>query len=296
MKPANLKNIVLLAAAAALLSACGTSTVIKDDGTTDEPKWHEWDDVHFDNTMGTFPNLKSLSQMRTHMTKDQVYELIGRPQYYANWRAREWDYLFHFHTPGVGKYGITTCQYKVLYDKDLFTGSFHWNPVDPPDAACPPGKPAPKKVTKTYSLAADALFDFDKSSPSAMNAKGKESLDRLAAELKDIGQLESVTIYGYTDRLGSIPYNQRLSQNRANTVKAYLAERGIPRDKMKAIGRGKADQIEPCPGLSGQALRDCLHPNRRVVLEVKGYSLENIPEQQADAAPTQIPVDGVSPD
>ena len=294
MKPANLKNIVLLAAAAALLSACGTSTVIKDDGTTDEPKWHEWDDVHFDNTMGTFPNLKSLSQMRTHMTKDQVYELIGRPQYYANWRAREWDYLFHFHTPGVGKYGITTCQYKVLYDKDLFTGSFHWNPVDPVDAACPPSA-KPKAVNKTYSLAADALFDFDKSSPSAMNAKGKESLDKLAAELKDIDKLESITIYGYTDRLGSVPYNQRLSQNRANTVKAYLAERGIPASKMKAIGRGKADQVEPCPGLSGQALRDCLHPNRRVVLEVKGYTLENIPAKSSND-PQPIPVDGVSPD
>ena len=294
MKAANLKNIVLLAAAAALLAGCGTSTVIKDDGTTDEPKWHDWDSVHFDNTMGTFPNLKSLSQMRTHMTKDQVYELIGRPQYYANWRAREWDYLFHFHTPGVGKYDITTCQYKVLYDKDLYTGSFHWNPVDPVDAACPPSA-KPKAVNKTYSLAADALFDFDRSGPGDMNAKGRDSLDKLASELKDIDKLESVTIYGYTDRLGSVPYNQRLSQNRANTVKAYLAERGIPASMMKAIGRGKADQIEPCPGLSGQALRDCLHPNRRVVLEVKGYSLENIPAQSSND-PQPIPVDGVSPD
>ncbi len=294
MEPTNLKNIVLLAAAAALLSACGTSTVIKDDGTTDEPKWHQWDKVHFDNTMGTFPNLKSLSQMRTHMTKDQVYELIGRPQYYANWRAREWDYLFHFHTPGVGKHDITTCQYKVLYDKDLFTGSFHWNPVDPVDAACPPSA-KPRAVNKTYNLAADALFDFDMSTPSSMNAKGRESLDRLATELKDIDKLESITIYGYTDRLGSVPYNLRLSQNRANTVKMYLAQRGIPSSKMTAIGRGKADQVEPCPGLSGQALRDCLHPNRRVVLEVKGYSLENIPARSSND-PQPIPVDGVSPD
>lgn len=144
MKQTNLKNIALLAAVTSLLAGCGTSTVIKDDGTTDEPKWLQWDKVRFDNTMGTFPNLEGLSQMRPGMTKDQVYELIGRPQYYANWRSREWNYLFHFHTPGVGTNGITTCQYKVLYDKDLFTGSFHWNPVDPVDAVCPPGKSAPK--------------------------------------------------------------------------------------------------------------------------------------------------------
>ncbi|MBS7327260.1 MAG: OmpA family protein [Oxalobacter sp.] len=295
MKAANLKNIVLLAAAAALLAGCGTSTVIKDDGTTDEPKWHDWDSVHFDNTMGTFPNLKSLSQMRTHMTKDQVYELIGRPQYYANWRAREWDYLFHFHTPGVGKYDITTCQYKVLYDKDLYTGSFHWNPVDPPDAACPPSA-KPKAVNKTFTLGADALFDFDRSGPGDMNAKGRDSLDKLAEDVKQLDKLESITVIGYTDRLGSVPYNQRLSQNRANTVKAYLAERGIPRDKIRAIGRGKADQIEPCPGLSGQALRDCLHPNRRVVLEIKGYTTGNAPVQQSGNDPQPIPVEGVSPD
>ena len=64
--------------------------------------------------------------------------------------VREWDYLFHFHTPGVeadpanksGVDGITTCQYKVVFDKHKFARSFYWNPVFPEDAACPP--PAPK--------------------------------------------------------------------------------------------------------------------------------------------------------
>ncbi len=273
MKAANLKNIVLLAAAAAALSACGTGTVIKDDGTTDEPKWHEWDDVHFDNTMGTFPNMQGLSQMRTGMTKDQVYELLGRPQYHANWRSREWNYLFHFNTPGQGVNGISTCQYKVLYDKDLYTGSFHWNPVGE-NSVCPGQSSAPTPVAKTYTLGADALFAFDRSSLSDMNGEGRAKLDKLAEDINAQGDIGFVTVYGYTDRLGSAAYNQRLSQQRANTVKAYLVDKGVPAEKVTAIGRGKADQVEPCPGITGKALRDCLQPNRRIVVEVKGSQAE----------------------
>ena len=79
MKTTNLKNIVLLAAAVAALSACGTGTVIKDDGTTDEPKWHKPESSNLDKDQGTFPNMQSLSQVRDGMTKDQIYELLGRP-------------------------------------------------------------------------------------------------------------------------------------------------------------------------------------------------------------------------
>ena len=61
---------------------------------------------------------------------------------------REWDYLFHFNTPGVGTEGVTTCQYKVLFDSQRYARSFHWHAVDPVNAACPPvvEKPAPAPV------------------------------------------------------------------------------------------------------------------------------------------------------
>ena len=273
MKLNNLRNIALLAASAALLTACGTGTIIKDDGTTDEAKWHAADSVHFDKDQGTFPNLQSLSQVREGMTKDQIYELLGRPQYSDGWRPREWNYLFHFNTPGQGVNGVSTCQYKVLFDTDSYARSFYWNPVGE-GSVCPGQSSAPTPVAKTYTLGADALFAFDKSGPGDMNAKGRESLDKLAEDINAQGDIESVTVYGYTDRLGTVPYNQRLSQQRANTVKAYLVDKGVPAEKVTAIGRGKADQVEPCPGLKGQALRDCLQPNRRIVVEVKGLASE----------------------
>lgn len=273
MKAANLKNIVLLAAAAAALSACGTGTVIKDDGTTDEAKWHAADSSTFDKDQGTFPNMQSLSQVREGMTKDQLYELLGRPHYMDGWRPREWNYLFHFNTPGQGVNGVSTCQYKVLFDTDSYARSFYWNPVGE-GSVCPGQSSAPTPVAKTYTLGADALFAFDRSSLSDMNGEGRAKLDRLAEDINAQGDIESVTVYGYTDRLGSVPYNQRLSQQRANTVKAYLVDKGVPAEKVTAIGRGKADQVEPCPGITGKALRDCLQPNRRIVVEVKGLASE----------------------
>ena len=61
--------------AAVVLAGCaGSGTVIKDDGTTDEPKWHKpYDDVIFNKHLGTFPNLQGLKEIRSGMTKDQLY-------------------------------------------------------------------------------------------------------------------------------------------------------------------------------------------------------------------------------
>lgn len=41
--------------------------------------------------------------MRPGLTKDDIYKIPGRPHYDEGmYGVREWDYLFHFHTPGVG--------------------------------------------------------------------------------------------------------------------------------------------------------------------------------------------------
>ena len=89
--------------------------------------------------------MNNLKQIRSGMTKDELYDLIGRPHFNEGFRVREWDYLFHFNTPGVGTEGVTTCQYKVLFDSQRYARSFHWRAVDPVNAVCPPvvEKPAP---------------------------------------------------------------------------------------------------------------------------------------------------------
>src|SRR3546814_7488361 len=71
------------------------------------------------------------------------------------------------------------------------------------------------------SLSADALFAFGKAQlRSADNAE----LDALADKLKAAAQIDSVQVLGYTDRIGSEQANQKLSAQRAETVRDYRSE------------------------------------------------------------------------
>lgn len=138
-----LKQTAFVLAATLVLAACGSAgtsagTQVKSDGTSDELRWPSPTLTTFNKDRGTFPNLENLGKIRSGMSKDQLYDLIGRPQFNEGFRVREWDYLFHFNTPGQGTEGVTTCQYKVLFDSKKYARSFHWRAVDPVDAVCPP--------------------------------------------------------------------------------------------------------------------------------------------------------------
>ena len=264
------KKIVALIATVVTLTGCA-GTAVTEKGTTEQPVWPKWDSVTFNNTKGTFPDLQSLSQVRAGMTKDQLYYLLGRPQYNDGWRPVEWNYLFHFHTPGQGTDDVTTCQYKVLFDKDTYARSFYWNPVDPVDGVCPPTAKKPEPTVKRYTLGADALFAFDRAGLSDLNPKGKYDLDNLATQLKQFDQLNSVKITGHTDYLGSDAYNLRLSEQRAQTVRQYFIAQGLPANKIYAVGMGESQAVKQCASTGNRsALIACLQPNRRVEVEVDG--------------------------
>ena len=255
--------------AAALLAACATKSNVKADGTTEEPVWPKPYSVTFDKHRGTFPTPAELAAIEAGITKDELYKLIGRPHYDEGmFNVREWDYLFHFRTPGQGTDNITTCQYKVIFDKHKFARSFHWRAVDPAETACPPADAA---AAKRYTLSADTLFAFDKSDASSMSAQGRAELAELAGKLKSFDHLQNIRISGHTDYLGSDSYNQVLSQQRADTVRQYLIAQGIDAGLIQAYGAGKQQPIKTCLNKgSREALIACLQPNRRVEIEVNG--------------------------
>jgi OOP family OmpA-OmpF porin len=71
--------------------------------------------------------------------------------------------------------------------------------------------------------------------------------------------------------LGSAQYNQKLSERRAEAVKAYLVKQGADAAKIETYGFGKTLQVKSCPDQKERkALIECLQPNRRVVVEVEG--------------------------
>ncbi len=137
--------------------------------------------------------------------------------------------------------------------------------AEAPPAPAPAPIPAPpNKLT----FSADALFDFDKA---ILKPNGKIALDEFVRGLEGVS-FDVIVAEGHADRIGAADYNQRLSLRRAEAVKAYLVSRGIPESRIFTEGKGETQPVTGtmCDGKSGQALRACLEPDRRVEVEVSG--------------------------
>ena len=132
---------------------------------------------------------------------------------------------------------------------------------------------APKPAAQKVTLAADALFDFNKAD---LRAEGKAKLDKLAGDIKGI-KLEVIIAVGHADRFGTDAYNQKLSEKRAEAVKAYLVSKGIEPNRVYTEGKGKKQPItkaDQCKGPKSKKVIDCLQPDRRVEIEVIGTKSE----------------------
>ncbi len=142
-------------------------------------------------------------------------------------------------------------------------------------AAAPVAPVAPPVVLpperRRVSFSADSLFSFDRSE---IRSEGKAELDGFAKQLQST-RFDVVTVEGHTDRLGSTVYNQRLSEQRANSVKTYLVTSGgVDAGKVSAVGKSESTPVtkpEDCKGNKPTPkLIACLQPDRRVDVEVVG--------------------------
>ncbi|MEJ1962470.1 MAG: OmpA family protein [Gammaproteobacteria bacterium] len=102
----------------------------------------------------------------------------------------------------------------------------------------------------------DVLFD---TAAATLKPGAASVLDRVAAFMKG-NQGTKVMVEGHTDSRGSDEYNQQLSERRAQAVSDALAFRGVDRDRVEALGRGKALPVASNDTAAGQ------QQNRRVEL------------------------------
>jgi len=138
-------------------------------------------------------------------------------------------------------------------------------PVVEAPAAVVLAKPVCTPVVETITIQSEALFEFDR-----YTIKGKNSqvLDDVAAKIKEHNDIEFILVTGHTDKIGSDPYNQKLSERRADAVKKYLASHGIKDVRIKSVGKGESEPVVDCAGVKGnKKVIECLAPNRRVVVD-----------------------------
>jgi len=114
------------------------------------------------------------------------------------------------------------------------------------------------------NLAADVLFDFDKST---LRPEAGPSLNKVVAVLQSYPKA-SVLIEGHTDGKGGDQYNQRLSEQRADSVRRWLVEHGVT-TPMTTHGWGRTRPIAPNIKPNGADDPDGRQKNRRVEITVK---------------------------
>ena len=142
-------------------------------------------------------------------------------------------------------------------------------PAAAPAVAAPAAAPAaPKPISVVLK---GSLFDFNKA---ILKPAAKAQLDaEVVAKIKELGSVKQINIAGHSDRIGKPAYNQKLSEKRAEAVKAYLVSKGIDGKLVETFGYGAtqpAQGVAKCDDkLARKALIACLEPHRRVVVEIQ---------------------------
>ena len=117
---------------------------------------------------------------------------------------------------------------------------------------------------KTYTVNADALFAFDRYT---LSPDAEKTLSVLGPMLKKTAK-STVRTVGYTDSIGSDAYNMTLSEERAKTVRDWLAAHGDVPASTPYEGRGKSDPIAPNTKADGSDNPPGRAKNRRVEITV----------------------------
>ncbi|MBB2953145.1 MULTISPECIES: OmpA family protein [Sphingobacterium] len=116
------------------------------------------------------------------------------------------------------------------------------------------------------------LFDFNKSD---LKASARENIKNLVATLNK-EQGTDILVIGHTDNVGSLDANQKVSENRANAVRAFAVSQGLASSRIRTEGRNFSEPLESNDTEAGRAA------NRRVeIVIVAGNQMKQEAKSQA---------------
>ena len=128
------------------------------------------------------------------------------------------------------------------------------------DRATAAGKLAEGKFDYSVVLSDDSVRFA--SGKAVLTDAGKARLTQLADQLKADNKNVYLEIQGYTDSTGTDAINYRLGQDRAESVRRFLNQQGVPLNRMSSISYGSEQPVAPNSTAAGRSA------NRRVVVVV----------------------------
>lgn len=191
--------------------------------------------------------------------------VVARSQYGLCWRSGSW-------TP---EDAVPGCDGELVPPVTKPTAP---DIVAPPPAAAAPSGAEPaalpalpfaaRRCDFTVTLPSDQAFNKAELSTAARKRIDDEALAKLAS----CARIDLIRVIAHTDQLGSEQRNQKLSEQRANMVAAYLKSKGAAAP-IEAHGAGAVQPVKSCNGSTSRAeLIQCLAPNRRITIEARGIA------------------------
>jgi OOP family OmpA-OmpF porin len=127
-------------------------------------------------------------------------------------------------------------------------------------AMAPAAQPAAQVVAAVPTQSVPLIVFFDWNS-AVVKGGAAGILDQAVAQMRRTGH--DVRLIGHTDASGAVPYNMKLSQDRAEAVKRYLVANGVALNAVETQGFGESDLLVA----TGDGVRE--PQNRRVEIELR---------------------------
>ena len=155
------------------------------------------------------------------------------------------------------------------------------SPLNPREIETTERQPNPDHASVTTEdeeyLLEDILSDSDtliinfQIDSNELTPKDIQDLDRIAALLNAREDID-VKVTGYTDAVGNLHYNFKVSEFRANIVKIYLVGKGVDANRISSKGTGPANPIDSNDTLEGR------RRNRRVEIDLQTEAALSLPD------------------
>jgi len=128
-----------------------------------------------------------------------------------------------------------------------------------------------QRIVRTNELTEEDRTVYFQFNRSTLTPEAKDHLNSLVAVLKSDQRITEARIVGFADRIGSVSYNDRLSQQRAETVRDFLVANGYTNARVtKTNWVGKSEPTTNCSTTETRSvLIRCLHNDRKVEVKLE---------------------------